>query len=76
MSAKSTPLSRDLLEGADAIAKHVWGRTAKRKRAYTAIANGLPHFRIGNRLFARKSVIRSWFQDQEQKSSLRSRALP
>ena len=70
------PLHIDQLEGAQEIAKFLWGPKASRKRAYRAIERGLPVSRIGNRIYARRSVIRNWIEQQEKKSASRSHMLP
>jgi hypothetical protein len=56
----------DLLEGAAAIAVHVFGAGTPARRGHTLLKRGLPHFRVGNRLFARKSVIAGWIAEQER----------
>ena len=59
-------LSDDLLEGAAAIAAFVWGPKANRRKAYHAIENGwLPVFRLGNRVYARKSKLLAHIEAQE-----------
>src|SRR5690348_6644134 len=63
-------LGDDLLVGAAAIAKFVFGPNAHARRAHTAMAsrrNTLPHFHVGGRLYARKSVIIQWIADQERR---------
>jgi hypothetical protein len=58
-------VSDDVIEGAEAIAKFLFGESASFRRAYTAIKHGLPHFRIGNRIFVRKSAVTEWIERQE-----------
>ena len=58
-------LAHDNLEGMDEIAAFIFGRGASAKRAQTAIKAGLPCWRIGNRIFARKSSIEKWIEEQE-----------
>ena len=65
------PFADDLLAGANAIAKFIFGRGAHARRAHTAIRQGLPVFRIGNRLFARKSAISLWIAAQEHNATTR-----
>ena len=60
-------LEVDLLEGAREIATFLFGAGASQKRAYVAIRHGLPVWRIGNRVFARKSRIAKWIEEQEQR---------
>lgn len=58
----------DVLEGAKSIAEFLFGAGASESRAYTAIRRRLPVYRIGNRLFARKSKITRWIEQQENNS--------
>lgn len=67
-------LADDLLDGAQAIADFVFPasndveRAANRRKVYrfaSSPENRLPVFRIGGRLFARKSTIRRWVERQE-----------
>jgi hypothetical protein len=60
------PIADDLLEGAAEIAVYLFGASAHARRAHTAIKEGLPHFKIGNRIFARRSAINNWVAVQEQ----------
>lgn len=67
---KITPaLSDELLEGAGPIAKFLFGEKAHPRRARTAIARGAPHFKIGNRFFARRSSLLEWIESQERKAT-------
>jgi hypothetical protein len=59
----------DLLVGAEAIAIYMFGDPTETRRVYHAWeAHGLPAFKVGNALWARKSALRSWVQDKEQDS--------
>jgi hypothetical protein len=65
-------LADDLLEGATEIAEFIFGSGTHARRAHTAMAgkrNPLPHFQLGGRLYARKSVIVRWIADQERRKS-------
>ena len=66
-STNRLPLSRDILDGLEAIARFIWGARGTEQRARRAIARGLPVFRIGRRIHGRRSVIRRWIEDQEQR---------
>ena len=68
-TAAADTIAGDLLEGADAIAKFLFGPTAEARRGHTATGQGLPHFKIGNRLFARKSAIVEWIRAQEKRKA-------
>jgi hypothetical protein len=59
-------LADDILEGSDAIAKFLFGPDAKPGRARTAIARGLPIWKIGNRYYGRKSKLIEWIAEQER----------
>lgn len=67
------PLSDDLLYGAKAIAAFMFGEVADEKdaaanvrRAYHAADKlGLPTFRLGSTICARKSSILKWIEQQE-----------
>jgi hypothetical protein len=61
-------LADELLEGAGPIAKFLFGAKAHPRRARTAIARGAPHFKIGNRFFARRSALLQWIADQEKET--------
>ena len=73
MSAKQPQddLSGDLLEGAAAIAKFLFGdesNTARRRIYHLADLkrqDRLPVFRIGQQIFARKSTLRRWISQRE-----------
>ena len=62
-------LAHDTLEGMEAIAAFIFGKGATAKRAQTAIKAGLPCWRIGNRIFARKSSIEKWIEEQERENA-------
>ncbi|XYD11500.1 DNA-binding protein [Methylobacterium sp. NMS12] len=66
------PLADDLMTGAEAIAKFMFGDatdTNKRRVYHAADKLGLPTFRIGATLCARRSTILSWISKQEQQGS-------
>lgn len=57
----------DLLEGADAIALFVYGDAADKRKVYHLVQNGgLPSFRMGNTVCARKSTLLAWIREQEE----------
>jgi len=69
-SPAETPLSDDILQGADAIAKFVFGDSKHRRKVYyfTGDAkNGMPFFKIGSLTCARKSTLLRWIEDQEKR---------
>ncbi len=62
------PLAQDLLSGAEAIALFMFGEASeanKRKVYHAAQKLGLPTFRIGGTLCARRSTILAWIERQE-----------
>jgi hypothetical protein len=66
-----TDLSGDLLEGAFAIARFVFGEEsakARRKVYYMCDqkrGDRLPAFRVGSQIFARKSTLLRWIAERE-----------
>ena len=67
--APSQPnLGDDLLRGADEIAEFVFGDARHRRRIYylTGVATrGLPYFKLGNVICARRSTLMRWIEEQE-----------
>lgn len=72
--AASATLSDDLLHGADEIARFVYGQPTdekhgegNRRRVYHAAdKHGLPTFKLGGTMTARKSTILRWIEAQER----------
>ena len=62
-------LGGDILYGAEAIAEFMFGDRKKRRRVYNLADGGLPVFRIGANICARKSVLLTWIAAQEAESS-------
>lgn len=59
-------IAGDLLYGADAIALFLFGDRRYRRRVYNLVdGNGLPVFRVGVNICARKSVLLAWIDAQE-----------
>jgi hypothetical protein len=59
-------ISDDLLNGADEIAKFLFGSNASRRKVYyLASHTRIPVFRIGSVLCARRSVLLNWIAGQE-----------
>ena len=62
----SPELSDDILEGADAIARFIFGERGSRRKIYYLVETShLPVFRLGAVLCARKSVLMRWIEGQE-----------
>lgn len=69
-SAARTPTTSpasDILYGADAVAEFLFGDGKYRRRVYNLVENdGVPVFRIGINICARKSVLLAWIEAQER----------
>jgi hypothetical protein len=62
------PLSDDLMTGAEAIARFMFGDatdTNRRRVYYASDKLGLPTFRLGGTLCARRTTILAWIAKQE-----------
>lgn len=61
-------LGDDLLHGAHAIAKFMFGDAKHRRKVYYLTGEapkGMPHFKMGSVICARKSTILNWIAEQE-----------
>ena len=68
VDGQSAELGQDLLFGAEAIAKFVFGDRKYRRRIYhLASSSRLPVFRLGAMLCGRKSVLLSYVTEQERR---------
>ncbi|WP_085977076.1 helix-turn-helix domain-containing protein [Rhodovulum sp. PH10] len=57
----------DLLCGGEAIAEFLFGDRKFRRKVYNLVeAARLPTFRLGNSIYARKSVLLDWIAAQEK----------
>jgi hypothetical protein len=66
----ASSVAGDILYGADAIALFLFGERKYRRRVYNLVeGNGLPIFRVGVNVCARKSVLLQWIAVQERSSS-------
>lgn len=65
----ATALGGDILYGAEAIAEFMFGDGKKRRRVYNLADGGLPVFRIGANICARKSVLLAWIEAQESQGA-------
>jgi len=64
-----TAIADDLLEEADEIAEYILGDKKRKRAIYGLIQTaGLPAFKIGRKLFARKSALAAWIETQERNS--------
>lgn len=62
-------LGADLLRGADQIAEFIFGDRKYRRKIYHIISqarHGMPYFKMGSTLCARKSSLLRWIEDQER----------
>lgn len=65
----SPSLSDDLLVSAAQIAKYLFGESSQRRKVYhLAAKGGLPVFRMGGHLCARRSIILAWITAQESEA--------
>ncbi len=70
MSEHDTELANDLLVGARQIARFLYGSDSdkERRRVFHLTATSrIPFFKIGSRTCARKSVLRAWIKQQEDR---------
>lgn len=71
MTARSPSIASDLIVGAAALARFVYGSDDERyqRRIYyltsAACKRPLPHFRLGNQIAARRSTLLAWIEEQE-----------
>jgi hypothetical protein len=66
-----SPLGDDILQGADAIARFVFGDSKHRRKVYYLTGDakkGIPYFKIGSLICARKSTLLRWIEQQEGNS--------
>ncbi len=62
-------IADDLLEGAEAIARFMFGSADKRRRVYhLAARSDLPLFRLGEVICGRRSTLLAWIAEQEKAS--------
>ncbi|MCJ2131602.1 DNA-binding protein [Methylobacterium sp. E-045] len=69
VNGSGLPLAEDLMTGADAIAAFMFGSAseANKRRVYHAADKlGLPSFKLGGTLCARRSTILAWIESQER----------
>ena len=67
MDHSNDNLAADILRGADAIAKHLG---FPRRAIYHLVSKGgLPSFRLGETVCARKSTLTRWIQEQEARAA-------
>lgn len=61
-------IADDLLRGAEAIAKFLYGEAKQRRKVYhLAATNGIPSFNLGAIVCARKSTLLEWIRAQEKR---------
>ena len=68
-TATAVTLGDDLLHGADAIARFVFGDAKHRRKVYYLTGEaprGMPHFKMGSVICARKSTLLNWIAQQER----------
>jgi hypothetical protein len=68
----SPEFADDLLEGAEKIARFLWGPDGSRRKVYyLAGSSRIPVFRLGTKLCARRSVLLQWITSQENRAQFR-----
>jgi hypothetical protein len=68
--AAAPSIGGDILHGADGIAAFLYGNEKFRRKIYNLVeTKRLPHFRLGNMICARKSVLLAWITAQEETSN-------
>jgi hypothetical protein len=68
MSEEETEFARDMLRGADEIARFLYGSENLRRKVYHLVASSnLPVFKLGSMICARKSVLLKWVEAQESR---------
>ncbi len=66
MTEHEEDFAKDMLRGADEIARFLYGDHEQRRRVYHLVAtSNLPVFRLGSMICARKSILLTWIADQE-----------
>ena len=68
-TATEATLGDDLLRGADDIARFLFGDVKHRRKVYYLTGEapkGMPHFKMGSVICARKSTILNWIAQQER----------
>jgi hypothetical protein len=61
-------VSKDLLRGAAAIAKFLFGNSKHRRKVFYLAEKGrLPIFRFKSQLWARRSTLLRWINEQESR---------
>ncbi len=62
-----TAIANALLEEADEIAEFLLGDKKRKRAVYSLIQTaGLPAFKMGRKIFARKSALTAWIEAQER----------
>ena len=68
-TATEVTLAADLLRGADEIARFMFGDVKHRRKVYYLTGEaprGMPHFKMGSVICARKSTLLNWIAQQER----------
>ena len=64
-------INDDLIEGADSINAFIFGGRKSRQAVYAlARKTDVPVFKMGRKLFARRSSLVAWLAEQEQRNRL------
>ncbi|WP_439373167.1 DNA-binding protein [Bradyrhizobium sp. DASA03120] len=75
MKRPESNIADDLLEGAEEIARFMFGSPGKRRRVYHLAAHSdLPLFRLGEVICGRRSTLLAWIAEREQAAAALARA--
>ena len=68
MTEQNALIADDLLRGAEQIAQYLFNDPKLRRKVYHLVATSrLPHFRIGSMIYARKTTLSKWIEEQENR---------
>lgn len=74
MTETNGPSDADLIGGGDRIARFLFGQSDEQFRRevyHLAEHHGLPVFKIGNKIYARRSKLTEWIKVREEAASPR-----
>jgi len=68
MGPHEEEFAADILRGAEEIALYLFGDRKQRRKVYHLVATSrLPVFKLGSMICARRSVLRKWVEQQEER---------
>ena len=70
MGEHDATFAQDLLRGAEEIAQFLFDDANARRKVYHLVATSrLPHFKLGSMICSRRSTLRKWVEQQENRAS-------